>query len=94
MLIHSITNPINKLLGRAEHLTASHKKDKYFTPFKKDDEIKYFYTVFDEVLSLLKSNLKEQDIKDAKPLLERVKRADKCVKASYLFFCKCIVFNP
>lgn len=76
ILIHSITNPMNKLLKRAKDLTNSHMKNRFLPLFEKNDEIKHFYIIFDEILTLLKSNLREQDMIRAKPLLNKIKRTD------------------
>ncbi len=76
ILIFSITNPINKLLLKVKNLSRFQKKYWNFPISKGNDDINNFYTVFDEVLSLLKTNLKEKDLKEAKPLLDRVKRSD------------------
>ena len=52
------------------------KKYWNYTSSKNDNDINNFYTIFDEILNLLKSNLREKDFKEAKPLLDRVKRSN------------------
>lgn len=75
-LAYAIISPLKKLLVKAEDITASHREVVSLPFVKADDEIKYFCSVFDEVLTLLKSHLQEKELREARPLLDRVRRAD------------------
>jgi len=80
LLIYAITHPLKKLLQRAENIDYSHGSG----ILSKDDEIEYFCSIFDETLTLLKSHLKEKEMRDAGPLLDRLKKADQLAVLGFL----------
>lgn len=80
ILIYAITHPIKKLLQRAESI--DHNKN--FALSSKEDEIEHFCSIFDETLTLLKSHLKEKEMRDAGPLLDRLKKADQLAVLGFL----------
>jgi signal transduction histidine kinase len=79
-LIYAIIHPMKKLINRAEninyYLNSSDQSN--------EGEIEYFYSMFDEVLSLLKSNLKEKEMRIGNPLLSRLKRADQLAVLGFI----------
>jgi len=83
-LIYAIIHPINKLLARAEELASFHREGITLPSFKGDDEIERFCSIFDEVLTLLKSHLRERELREAMPLLNRVRRADQLAGLGFL----------
>jgi len=83
-LIYAIIYPIKKLLARAEELAVPHREGVSLPSAKSDDEIEYFCSIFDEVLILLKSHLREKELREAMPLLDRVRRADQLAALGFL----------
>lgn len=83
-LIYAIVNPIKKFLVRAEDVTAFDRKGITLPSSKRDDEIKQFCSICDEVLTLLKSHLREKELREAGPLLDRVRRADQLAALGFL----------
>ena len=83
-LVYIITNPIKKLLVKTELLTTSHKKSINLHFPDKNDEIGHFYGTFDEVLTLFKSHLREKELKEAMPILDRVRRSDQLASLGFL----------
>jgi signal transduction histidine kinase len=83
-LIYAIMSPIKKLLVRAEGVTSAHGGSPRSPSVRTDDEITYFFSTFDEVLTLFKSHLREKDLREAMPLLDRVRRADQLAPLGFL----------
>ena len=83
-MVYTITNPIKKLLVKAENLTTSHKKSINLPSSDKNDEIRHFYSIFDEVLTLFKSHLREKELREAMPLLDRVRKSDQLAALGFL----------
>jgi signal transduction histidine kinase len=80
LLIYTIIRPIQKLINRAEDMNCYLNSSN----LNNDGEIEYFYSIFDEVLSLLKCNLKEREMRIANPLLNRLKRADQLAVLGFI----------
>lgn len=79
-LIYAIVRPIQKLISRAEDINCYLNSSN----LNNEGEIEYFYSIFDEVLSLLKCNLKEKEMRVANPLLSRLKRADQLAVLGFI----------
>lgn len=80
LLIYAITHPLYKVLNKARDIDYYHN----MPSLGDESEIDSFCSSFDEVVSLLKSHLKEKEMKIAAPLLSRVKRADQLAVLGFL----------
>ena len=80
LLIYAIIHPMQKILNKAKDIEYYQNA----SPLNDGSEIDSFCSSFDDVLSLLKSHLKEQEMRVAAPLLSRVKRADQLAALGFL----------